>query len=53
MLWFGFFKVLLTNKFWVYVVIQQSEAIFLLSKEKQGPHLKTYKFNSNKVIKKF
>lgn len=30
------------------------EAVFLLSKEKKGPHLKIYKLdNNNKVIKKF
>lgn len=29
------------------------EAVFLLSKEKKGPHLKIYKLNNNnKVIKK-
>lgn len=30
------------------------EAVFLLSKEEKGPHLKIYKLNNNnKVIKKF
>lgn len=35
-------------------MIEQSEAIFLLSKEKKGLHLKIYKVNNNnKVIRTF
>lgn len=51
----GFFKLLLANKVLIYVAMHKAapEAVFLLSKEKKGPHLKIYKLNNNnKVIKK-
>lgn len=50
----GSLKVLLTDKVLIYVAMHKAapEAVFLLSKEKKGPHLKTYKLNNNnKVIR--